>query len=358
MAIPEIQKAAVKTGKGPESKVEVKEIPVPKIGPGQILVKVNYSGLCGTDKSFYRDEWAAWGGVMRESAFGVAGHEGAGVVVAVADDVKGLWNVGDRAGVKFLASICRNCEFCQSGDEIFCVKGKKSSLTEPGTFQEYVATDAYYASRIPDGVKDEEAGPVMCGGLTAYMACRRSNVRPGQWLVLPGAGGGLGHFGVQYAKALGMRVIAIDGGDAKKELCLKLGAEHFIDFTTTHDIPTEIKKITTYGAHGVVVTAASKAGYETAPNFLRQGGTMVCVGIPNDLTIRSAPPPLVVVTRKLNIVGTYVGNNSDVQEALDFVARGLVKPLLTVGEFKDLDRFMDDMETGKMIGRAVIKIGA
>lgn len=241
MAIPEIQKAAVKTGIGHESKVEVRELPVPKIRPGQILVKITYSGLCGTDKSFYRDEWAVFKGGMQESAQGIAGHEGAGIVVAVADDAKELWKVGDRAGVKFLTSICHRCEFCQTGEDIFCVKGKKSCLTEPGTFQEYVATDAYYASRIPDGVSDEAAGPVMCGGLTAYMACRRSSVRPGQWIVLPGAGGGLGHFAVQYAKAMGMRVIAVDGGDAKKDLCLKLGAEHFIDFTTVRSLFTKLQ---------------------------------------------------------------------------------------------------------------------
>lgn len=87
--------------------------------------------------------------------------------------------------------------------------------------------------------------------VTAYTACKRSNVKPGQWIVLPGAGGGLGHFGVQYAKAMGMRVIAIDGGDAKRDLCVKqLGAEHFIDFTTTGDIQAEVMKITQHGAHG------------------------------------------------------------------------------------------------------------
>lgn len=92
-------------------------------------------------------------------------------------------------------------------------------------------TDARYATRIPEGVKDEEAGPIMCGGVTAYKALKKSKVRPGQWIVIPGAGGGLGHFAVQYAKAMGMRVIGIDGGDEKKELATRLGAEHFIDFT-------------------------------------------------------------------------------------------------------------------------------
>lgn len=103
----------------------------------------------------------------------------------------------------------------------------------------YCLTDARYATRLPEGVKDEEAGPILCGGVTAYVACKRSNVRPGQWIVLPGAGGGLGHLAVQYAKAMGMRPIAVDGGDEKKELCLKLGAEEFIDFTKVSSLPLQ-----------------------------------------------------------------------------------------------------------------------
>lgn len=125
----------------------------------------------------------------------------------------------------------------------------------------------------------------MCGGVTAYNACKRSKVRPGQWIVLPGAGGGLGHLAVQYAKAMGMRIIAIDGGDAKRDLCIKLGAEKFIDFTTTKDIPVEVMKITGLGAHGVLVTAGAKAGYESAPAMLRSGGTLVAVGLPADPTV-------------------------------------------------------------------------
>lgn len=102
-------------------------------------------------------------------------------------------------------------------------------------------------------------------------------MKPGQWIVLPGAGGGLGHFAVQYAKAMGMRVIAIDGGDAKRDLCKKLGAEQFIDFTTTKDIQAEVMRLTGFGAHAVIVTASTKEAYATAPGLLRPNGTAVVV---------------------------------------------------------------------------------
>lgn len=140
---------------------------------------------------------------MTDATKGIAGHEGAGVVVAVGPGQENKWKVGDRAGVKWVASTCGECEFCLNGtDELHCPKQTNSGFTAPGTFQQYCLADGRYTSRIPEGVTDEEAGPIMCGGVTAYKACKTSEVKPGQWIVLPGAGGGLGHFAVQYAKAM------------------------------------------------------------------------------------------------------------------------------------------------------------
>lgn len=191
MSLPKTQKAAVKVGQGDASKVEVKEIPVPSPNSDQILVKINYSGLCASDKSLLHDEWSSTGLTQLPVTQGIAGHEGAGTVVAIGSDVQDLWSLGDRAGIKWIASVCRKCEFCTNGrDECHCPKQLNSGFSIAGTFQEYVLTDARYATRLPEGVKDEEAGPIMCGGVTAYVACKRSAVRPGQWLVLPGAGGG------------------------------------------------------------------------------------------------------------------------------------------------------------------------
>ncbi|KAF2710853.1 GroES-like protein [Pleomassaria siparia CBS 279.74] len=359
MPLPTTQTAAIKTGSGDTAKTELQSIPIPQPGPSQILVKINYSGLCASDKSLLRDEWTFSGVTMQPQTHGIVGHEGAGVVVTVGSDVQDLWKEGDRAGIKWIASVCRKCEFCTNGvDECHCPEQVNSGFNIAGTFQEYTLTDARYATRLPDGVKDEEAGPIMCGGVTAYVACKRSAVRPGQWIVLPGAGGGLGHLAVQYAKAMGMRVVAIDGGDAKRDLCLRLGAEQFIDFNTTKDIAAEVKKITKYGTHGVVVTAATKAGYEMAPHLLRPGGTMVCVGIPKDSTVIAGAPPIMMCLRKLNVVGSVVGTLKDVEEALEFTARGLVHPTLTHGGLEDINKLVDDMDAGRLVGRAVIKISA
>ena len=219
-------------------------------------------------------------------------------------------------------------------------------------------TDARYATRLPDGVSDEEAGPIMCGGVTSYVACKRSRVRPGQWIVIPGAGGGLGHLAVQYAKAMGMRVIAIDGGEQKRRLCMDLGAEHFIDYTTAKDIPAGVMRITTYGAHGVIVTAATREGYATAPRLLRPRGTLVAVGIPTDPTIVAGAPPILLSMKALNVVGTVTGTMKDVDEALEFTARGLVHPVLTHGTLHDLNDILAKMAAGELAGRAVLKIAS
>lgn len=172
-----------------------------------------------------------------------------------------------------------------------------------------------------------------------------------------GASGGLGHFAVQYAKAMGMRIIAIDGGPGKKELCEKLGAEQFIDFTVEKDVVERVKQITTWGAHGVVVVAPSQAAYEQAPYLLRAGGTMVCVGLPKE-NFNAGAPPLVIALRRLNIVGSITGTLKDVDEALDFTARGLVKPILVKGSMNDIDDLSAKMMAGQLAGRVVIDLWA
>ncbi|KAI2957130.1 hypothetical protein CBS147322_2235 [Aspergillus niger] len=357
--LPTHQRAAIRQGTGPTSTTTIETIPVERPGPGQILVKITWTGLCGSDKGLLHDDWAAFGVSMQPEAKGIAGHEGVGRVVAVGEGMEMRWKIGDRAGIKWIASVCGECDFCLTGtDEVNCINQKNSGFTMPGTFQEYCLADGRYASRIPDGVSDEEAGPMMCGGLTVYVACKRSNVKAGQWIVLPGAGGGLGHLAIQFARAMGMRIIAIDSGEEKRELCQRLGAEVFIDFQQTPDVAAEVMKVTKYGAHGIIVTAATKAVYAAAPGYLRPNGTMVAIGLPNDPTILAGAPPLMIALKKLNIVGSITGTLQDTQEALEFTARGIVHPVLTKGKLEDLDSWVDKMAKGQLAGRTVLQVSS
>jgi propanol-preferring alcohol dehydrogenase len=166
-------------------------------GPNDVLLKLNCTGLCMSDVHFMMNDWA----VPPMSTFGTkcAGHEGAGVVVKVGANVQG-WKVGDRGGVKPLWDVCHNCEQCYNGRENYCQKGVYTGLVATGTYQQYITSPAIYTSRIPDGVPDEVAGPIMCSASTMHRALIEADLKPGNWVVFPGGGGGVGIQGIQLAK--------------------------------------------------------------------------------------------------------------------------------------------------------------
>lgn len=176
-------------------------------------------------------------------------------------------------------------------------------------------------------------------------------------------------------RANAVQIIAIDGGEEKEKLTKDLGAEHFIDFQKTKDLAAEVQKLTTYGAHGCVVFSAVRSGYELGPHTLRPGGTMVAVGLPADGTVLAGASPIMLAMKRLNIVGSVTGTLKDVEEALDFTARGLVhvsiqhamvdrqstdfsQPILTKGSLHDVDKFCELMAAGKLPGRAVLRVAA
>lgn len=163
--------------------------------------------------------------------------------------------------------------------------------------------------RIPDGVSHEEAGPIMCAGVISYTALKRSAVSPGQWIVILGAGDGLGHLGIQYPKAMGMCVIAIHGGKKKRKLCMELGAEAYMDFAQSTDVVPKVTEVTTHGAHGVIVFTGAKAGYDLAPGLLRPRGTMVAVGNPTGIDVVAGAPAVLLSSKRFDVVGSVTGSS-------------------------------------------------
>jgi propanol-preferring alcohol dehydrogenase len=202
----------------------------------------------------------------------------------------------------------------------------------PGTFQQYVTSDANYVTPIPDNLDSAEAAPLLCGGVTVFVALKKANLLPGQWVALSGAGGGLGHLAIQYAKSFGLQVLAIDHG-SKQDFCLKLGADAFIDFTKFDDegLTSEAKSITGGGAHAVLVNNASTKVYDQALTLVRYGGTLVCVGIPDGEAHPIAKAlPWYLIVNKLTIVGTVTGSRKDAIDCLAPAARGLVRTQLRI----------------------------
>jgi propanol-preferring alcohol dehydrogenase len=164
-----------------------------------------------------------------------------------------------------------------------------SGFTIDGTFQEYAVSYVNHVTPIPEGISSTAAASILCAGVTVYRALKYSGAQHGDWVVLPGAGGGLGHLAVQYARARGLRVVAVDTGATKKELVEKLGAEVWIDFKETQDLVKAIKDATGgEGPHVAIITAATGAAYKQAVEYLRPGGTLMAVGLPGQATLEAS----------------------------------------------------------------------
>jgi D-arabinose 1-dehydrogenase-like Zn-dependent alcohol dehydrogenase len=195
-------------------------------------------------------------------------------------------------------SCCRTRSHCNTD----CPQAKASGFTVDGTFQEYAVSYVHHVTLIPEGISSEAAASVLCAGVTVYRALKHSGAQHGDWVVLPGAGGGLGHLAVQYARARGLRVVAVDTGEAKKELVMKLGAEVWIDFKETEDMVKAIKEATGGGPHVALITATSTAAYQQAVDYLRPGGRLMAVSLPPKATIDASVYSIVNKVRHRNSV--------------------------------------------------------
>jgi len=216
----------------------------------------------------------------------IIGHEGIGTVVQAGRNVSTSM-LGKRIGIKWLYNACNKCSICKRGFANNCAKQLNTSRHVPGTLQQYAVADARFVSRIPDGVPDEVAAPLLCAGLTMAGALGHlDELQPGDWVVISGSGGGLGHIGVQIAaRVKKLRVIAVDSGDAKRKLSLESGAEAFIDFKM-EDVAIRVIELTGEGAHATVVVPGTKEAFKTAPTLVRNMGHIICVGLPpNDMDL-------------------------------------------------------------------------
>lgn len=181
-----------------------------------------------------------------------------------------------------------SCEHCRQADESLCGDAALAGYTVDGTFQQYAVGKAAHVARLPKDCDLEAVAPILCAGLTVYKALKASDARPGQHIAIAGAGGGLGVFALQYAKAMGMHPIAIDGGVEKGKLCLELGAQTYIDFQTSSDIVQDVKAATGgAGPIAALLLAASEKPFEMASKYIKPKGTIVCVGLPANAFIKA-----------------------------------------------------------------------
>ncbi len=307
-------KAAVVREFGKPLAIEELRVPEPK--PNEILVKMESTGVCHTDLHAVEGDWP-----IKPSPPFIPGHEGVGYVAAAGKDVKHV-KEGDLVGTPWLFSACGQCEHCLAGWETLCEHQQNGGYSANGSFSEYAIADPDYVAHIPSGLDLIAIAPVLCAGVTVYKGLKMTDTRPGNWVVISGVGG-LGHMAVQYAKAMGLNVVAVDVDDAKLELARKLGATITINALTTDPVAGVAKEIG--GAHGVLVTAVSRKAFAQAVGMVRRGGTMVLNGLPpGDFPVSIFD----VVLNGITIRGSIVGTRLDLKESLEFASAGKVRAIV------------------------------
>lgn len=322
----------------------IEEVRVPEVGAGQILVKIAAAGVCHTDLHAAQGDWP----VKPDPPF-IPGHEGAGHVVAVGAGVTHV-REGDRVGVPWLYSACGHCTHCLGGWETLCELQQNTGYSVNGSFADYVLADPNYVGRLPDNVGFVEIAPVLCAGVTVYKGLKMTQAKPGDWVAISGIGG-LGHMAVQYAKAMGFNIAAVDIDDQKLALAKRLGAALTVNAMNADPVAVLKKEIG--GAHGVLVTAVSPKAFAQALGLVRRGGTVVLNGLP------PGDFPLSIFDTVLNgitVRGSIVGTRLDLQEALAFAGEGKVHATVSTDRLENVNSVFDRMRRGEIEGRVVLDL--
>lgn len=344
-AVPRRMMAAVVEAFG--QPLVLRECETPSAGPGQILVKTEACGVCHTDLHAARGDWP----VKPVPPF-IPGHEGIGIVVAVGAGVS-IVALGDRVGVPWMYSACGHCEYCLSAWETVCPDIAFTGYTRNGGFAEYILADPNYVARIPDGLSAIDAAPIICAGVTTYKGLKETGAKPGEWVAISGIGG-LGHLAVQYARAMGLRVCAVDVDDGKLAHARALGAEALVD-ARGDDPVGALKAVTGGGAHGVLITAPSLAAFDQGVAMTRRHGTCVLVGLPPG----DFPLPLFdVVAACITVRGSFVGTRKDMAEALAFAADGKVRAEIERQPLSAINAVFDRLDHGNVAARVVLDFGS
>jgi len=333
----------------------LREWDIPTPAAGQILVKTEACGVCHTDLHAAQGDWP-----LKPHLPFIPGHEAIGLVAKVGSGVT-IVKEGDRVGVPWLYSACGHCEHCLAAWETVCPEAQFGGYTRNGGFAEYVLADPNYVAHIPAGLPAAQAAPLICAGITTYKGIKETDAKPGEWIAISGIGG-LGHLAVQYAKAMGLLVCAIDIDEGKLAHAKRLGADVVINAKINGkatDPAAELKKQTGGGAHGVLITAPSLTAFHQGIAMTRKRGTCVLVGLPPG----EFPVPLFdVVANCITIRGSFVGTRRDMAEALAFAAGGAgggkVKADIELQPLSSINQIFDRLAHGDVPSRVVLEFAS
>src|SRR5271154_6887391 len=317
----------------PGGDFELVERPIPEQGRSQVRIKVDACGVCHSDVVVKK------GGFPGLQYPRVPGHEIAGRIDAVGADVT-QWKLGQRVGVGWHGGHCFVCDPCRRGDFILCQSEKITAIHFDGGYAEYIVVPAEAVAAIPDELPADQAAPLMCAGITVYNSLRNAGARAGDLVAVQGIGG-LGHLGIQYARQMGFRTVAIGRGQDKEALARKLGAHHYID-TGIEAPAAALQKMG--GARLALATAPDSKSISALVDGLAPGGKLLVVGVgPEPLNIT----PLQLISPRRSIQGWPSGTAKDSEDTLLFSALSGVRPMIERYPLEKVAEGYEQMMSGK-----------
>ncbi len=320
---------------------EAVERPIPEPGRDEIRIRIAACGVCHSDV-FTRD--ALWPGLELPR---IPGHELAGTIDAVGDGVRS-WKTGDRVGVGWAGIRDNSCEACRRGEFVNCANHRVTGIGYDGGYAEYMIAPSYAVAAIPAEIPFAEAGPLLCAGVTTYNALRHTGARPGDLVAVQGIGG-LGHLGVQFARQMGFRTVAISSGSDKRPLAEKLGAHEYVD-TRAGDPAAALRKLG--GARVILATAPSGKAIAPLIDGLGLDGELMVVGAGFD-PIPVAPTQLIQGTRSVR--GWSSGSAIDSEDTMRFAALTGVRPMIERFPLARAPEAFDKMMSNAVRFRAVLE---
>jgi propanol-preferring alcohol dehydrogenase len=326
--------------------LEIESCEVPDVGPGQVLVRIEASGLCHTDIHAVHGDWP-----VKPTPPFIPGHEGVGIVEAVGSAVT-TRAVGDRVALPWLGHACGRCDHCVKGWETLCEQQQNTGYSIDGCFAEYAVADAEHVVLVPETVSSFDAAPLTCAGVTTYKAVKVAGVTPTERVAVFGIGG-LGHLAVQYARIAGATVIAVDIDDDKLAMARELGADHIVNAATSDPV-AEIEQLG--GADVAIVLAVVPHVFEQAFASLRRGGRLVCVGLPAESAGPMALPIFPTVLKGISVIGSIVGTRQDLAEVFELHARGRTRVIAEARKLDDVNQAIDDVLSGRTTARIVFEL--
>jgi len=321
----------------------IEDRPDPIAGPGQVVVRVEASGICHTDIHAAHGDWP----ITPTPPF-VPGHEGVGIVESVGQGVTSP-KVGDRVAVPWLGYACGVCDYCLSGWETLCLSQHNTGYSVDGGYAQKMLAEAAFAAPVPHGIDPREAAPLTCAGVTTYKAVKVAQVRPTDLVAISGIGG-LGHLALQYAKIFGGTVAAIDVTDEKLALAKELGADIVID--ARHEDPAKVLQ-SHGGADAAIGLAVDEKSFATAYAGLRRGGRLVLVALPaaGEITI----PVFDTVLNGTSIIGSIVGTRADLAEVFSLHSQGRTRVIYETRELSGINESFDEVLQGRARARLVME---